>query len=101
MPALMLRRMKGLMTNVAEKISQSQIWSVLYHLRNELQAHDISVTLAALLYLRWADFQEAEQEAIAAFDEADYNPVLPAALRADTVVESLAREYAWVLERLT
>lgn len=27
--------------------------------------------------------------------------VLPAALRADTVVESLAREYAWVLERLT
>jgi len=36
--------------------------------------------LAALIYLRWADFQEAELEAIAAFDEVDYEPVLPAGL---------------------
>jgi len=72
--------MKGFITNVAEEMSQSQIWSVLDHLRGELPAYDMPVTLAALLYLRWADFQEAEQEAIAAFDEADYAPVLPAAL---------------------
>ncbi|MEW6663773.1 MAG: N-6 DNA methylase [Thermodesulfobacteriota bacterium] len=38
------------------------------------------MVLAALIYLRWADFQEAEQEAIAAFDEVDYSPVLPASL---------------------
>jgi len=65
---------------VVEEMSQSHIWQVLDHLRDELPAHDVPVTLAALLYLRWADFQEAEQEAIAAFDEADYDPVLPAAL---------------------
>lgn len=72
--------MKGFITNVAEEMSQFQICSVLDHLRDELPAHDMPVTLAALLYLRWVDFQEAEQEAIAAFDEAAYKPVLPAAL---------------------
>ena len=35
------------------------------------------MALAALIFLRWADFQEAEQEAIAAFDDTDYQPVLP------------------------
>jgi len=38
------------------------------------------MALAALLYLRWADFQEAEQEAIAAFDGTEYDPALPASL---------------------
>jgi len=60
--------------------SDKGLWAQLDHLRDELPASVMPVTLAALLYLRWADFQEAEQEAIAAFDEADYNPVLPAAL---------------------
>ena len=60
--------------------SAKGLWAQLDHLRGELPAYDMPVTLAALLYLRWADFQEAEQEAIAAFDEADYDPVLPAAL---------------------
>jgi len=36
--------------------------------------------LAAMLFLRWADFQEAEAEAMAAFDETDYVPLLPATL---------------------
>jgi type I restriction enzyme M protein len=36
--------------------------------------------LAALTYLRWADFHEAEQEAIAAFDDSPYQAALPARL---------------------
>jgi len=38
------------------------------------------MAFSALIYLRWAGFQEAEQEAIAAFDDTDYNPVLPSFL---------------------
>lgn len=38
------------------------------------------VALAALIFLRWADFQDAEREAIAAFDEDDFTPVLPSRL---------------------
>ena len=65
---------------MAEVPSQSAIWQVLDHLRDELHAHNKAVTLAGLIYLRWADFQDAEQEAIAAFDGIDYKPVLPAFL---------------------
>jgi len=35
---------------------------------------------AAFLLLRWADYQEAEQEAMAAFEERAFQPVLPARL---------------------
>lgn len=38
------------------------------------------VPLAAMVFLRWADFQEAEAEAMAAFDEIDHKPLLPASL---------------------
>jgi type I restriction enzyme M protein len=38
------------------------------------------VPLATMIYLRWADFQEAEAEAMAAFDEIDHTPLLPASL---------------------
>lgn len=38
------------------------------------------LALAVLIYLRWADFQEAEQEAIASFDDTDYEPAIPASL---------------------
>jgi type I restriction enzyme M protein len=38
------------------------------------------VPLAVMVYLRWADFQEAEAEAMAAFDDSDYTPLLPASL---------------------
>jgi len=65
---------------VTEVSSKSAIWQVLEHLRGELPPHDIVVALAALIYLRWADFQEAEQEAIAAFDDVDYKAVLPSSL---------------------
>ena len=69
---------KGLKTEVIEEASQSKLWNILDLLRSELPTHEISSTLAALIYLRWADFQEAEQEAIAAFDETEFYPVLPA-----------------------
>ena len=42
--------------------------------------HEVGAQLAALIYLRWADFQEAECEAIAAFDETDYKSVLPVSM---------------------
>jgi type I restriction enzyme M protein len=38
------------------------------------------VPLATMIYLRWADFQEAEAEAMAAFDETDHQSLLPASL---------------------
>jgi type I restriction enzyme M protein len=38
------------------------------------------VPLAVMIYLRWADFQEAEAEAMAAFDETDHTPLLPSSL---------------------
>lgn len=41
---------------------------------------EFAVALGALIYLRWADFQDAEQEAVAAFDDSNYEPILPAAL---------------------
>lgn len=39
-----------------------------------------TLAAAALVYLRWADFWDAEQEAIAAFDATEYNPLLPPTL---------------------
>jgi type I restriction enzyme M protein len=56
-------------------------WDLLERLRRE--PHPLSAyvaPLAAMLFLRWADFQEAEAEAEAAFDETDYRPLLPATL---------------------
>ncbi|REJ90690.1 MAG: hypothetical protein DWQ35_15940 [Planctomycetota bacterium] len=43
-----------------------------------ISGSEFGVALAALIFLRWADFEEAEREAIAAFDDVDYEPVLPA-----------------------
>jgi type I restriction enzyme M protein len=39
------------------------------------------VLVAVLLYLRWADHEESEQEARATFDERPFEPALPKALR--------------------
>ncbi len=47
---------------------------------SKLPSRHLSIALAALIYLRWIDFQDAELEAIAAFDDAEYEPVLPAGL---------------------
>jgi type I restriction enzyme M protein len=61
---------------VAEVSSQSGILKVLDHLHDDIRGHQVGVALAALIYLRWVDFQDAEQEAIAAFDGAEYRPAL-------------------------
>jgi len=65
---------------VTEVSSQNALFKVLDHLRKELTGQNIAVAMAALIYLRWADFQEAEQEAIAAFDDTDYHAVLPTSM---------------------
>jgi len=62
--------------------SQPETWEVLDRLRAN-SGHpnqDLAVSMAALIYLRWADFQEAEQEAMAAFDETEYRAVLHSSL---------------------
>ncbi|MFH2063890.1 MAG: N-6 DNA methylase [Pseudomonadota bacterium] len=67
---------------MAKRQPQSDIFQVLDLLQREtpLPNEKIIMILAALIYLRWADFQEAEQEAMAAFDETDFKPLLPASL---------------------
>jgi len=57
-------------------------WKFLDQLRSNspLTSHEFTQALAALIFLRWADFQEAELEAIAAFDDTDYEPSLPVSL---------------------
>lgn len=57
-------------------------WPMLEYLQRDpaYMPHEIGAQLASLIYLRWADFQEAECEAIAAFDETEYTPVLPASM---------------------
>jgi len=42
---------------------------------------DIILPLAGLLFFRWLDQYEAEQEAIAEFDGVDYSPLIPERLR--------------------
>lgn len=43
-------------------------------------ASSIPARLAAMLFLRWADFREAEAEAMAAFEDQEYAPLLPGSL---------------------
>jgi len=65
---------------MAELSSTSAIRHLHDALQDRLPSHDIVLVLSILIYLRWADFQEAEMEAIAAFDDTAYEPVLPASL---------------------
>src|SRR5437763_838539 len=62
--------------------SPNAIWQVLdrLHAESPLTNSAFGVALAALIYLRWADFQEAEQEAVAAFNGSAYEPAFPARL---------------------
>ncbi|MBI5847194.1 MAG: N-6 DNA methylase [Nitrospirae bacterium] len=61
--------------------SVNVISQLIFRIREDkIPAHEMGVALAALIYLRWADFQESEQEAIAAFDDVEYEPVLPVLL---------------------
>ncbi|RJQ65149.1 MAG: hypothetical protein C4519_28870 [Desulfobacteraceae bacterium] len=77
-----------------EASSISDFWKHLSRTWDEsgLLRRDLPIALAALIYLRWADFQEAELEAIAAFDDTDYTPVLPAGLHWRTWHELPGRE---------
>jgi len=50
----------------------------------------VMAPLAGLLVLRWTAFLEAEEEAVAAFDDRPFTPVLPAALRRPTWGERAA-----------
>jgi type I restriction enzyme M protein len=61
--------------------TDSAAWELLDRLRPMPQPPSAFVVpLAVMVYLRWADFQEAEAEAMAAFDDSDYTPLLPASL---------------------
>lgn len=68
------------MTTVTEASSKSAISQVLERLQSELPPHYVVMALAVIIYLRWADFHEAEQEAFAAFDDIEYKPALPSSL---------------------
>jgi type I restriction enzyme M protein len=65
---------------VSDLNSQRVIWQVFDRLRDEIPPDEICVALAALIYLRWADFQEAEHEAISAFEDTEHKPVLPSSM---------------------
>lgn len=65
---------------MAELSSHNAIWQMLDRVRanSPISGSEFGVALAALIFLRWADFEEAEREAITPFDDVDYEPVLPA-----------------------
>ena len=56
---------------MVEQSSSMQAWKLLDRIRavSPMDSHEFTQGLAALLFLRWADFQEAELEAMAAFDD--------------------------------
>jgi type I restriction enzyme M protein len=57
-----------------ERKSETALWQILDGVRGHMSISDFNVSLAALMFLRWADFEEAEQDAIAAFENVDYQP---------------------------
>ncbi len=61
-----------------KEITPKVIWQALDDLRanSPLTSREFGQGFAALLFLRWADFQDAEQEAVAAFEDEVYQPVL-------------------------
>lgn len=64
------------MTEAQTSPDPFKLMDALRHEQNRLS--DAIVGLAALIYLRWVDFQEAEAEAMAVFEDSEYTPVLPA-----------------------
>lgn len=61
--------------------TDSAAWELRDRLRSmPQQPSAFVVPLAVMVFLRWADFQEAEAEAMAAFDETDHAPLLPTSL---------------------
>lgn len=61
---------------MTDSAPQTSIRKLTDRLRNEVSTGDLPIVLALLIYLRWADFLEAEQEATAAFEDAEFEPVL-------------------------
>jgi type I restriction enzyme M protein len=64
-----------------------------------IDARQLPVQLAALIYLRWVDFQEAEQETIAAFEDRSYDLLLPESMYWRTWFASLGEELSETLTR--
>ncbi len=64
---------------------KQQVWALEAALTSELSRHEanalIREAVAALLLLRWFDQAEAEQEAMAVFEDRAYRPLLPAELQ--------------------
>jgi len=62
-----------------------RLWSRLDQLRDRGLAQrlieDVIAPLAGLLFLKWAEHFDSEQEAIAAFDGVDYRPALEVPVR--------------------
>jgi len=95
---------------MAVQTSPIPVWKQLDRLRADLplSSQEFIQGLAALIFLRWADFQEAELEAMAAFDDSDYEPVFPVSLHWRTwhqlppeeLLTFLARELPRVLSGL-
>jgi type I restriction enzyme M protein len=87
---------------MVEHSSQMPASKLLERLRTDspLDSHEFIQGLAALFFLRWADFQEAEFEAIAAFDDIEYEPVLPPSLHWRTWHSLPPDELSLVLSKL-
>jgi type I restriction enzyme M protein len=73
-----------MITEKAQNLTD-RLWTKLDELRvaglRVTPASEFVGLLAALLYLRWLDHEEAEREAIAAFDDKPYEPRPPSQLR--------------------
>lgn len=78
---------KRVVTNNAGKNrsgAEFPVWELLDRARakgNGSLVVDVIAPLASLLVLRWAAFMEAEQEAIASFNDSGFSPALPAVLQ--------------------
>jgi type I restriction enzyme M protein len=63
----------------------NRLWSELDRQRSSsfhrLYRGQMAGLIAALLFLRWLDLEESEREAVSAFDESNYEPILPSRLR--------------------
>ncbi len=68
---------------MADPSPHNAIWQVLDRVRanSPLTNSEFSTGLAALIFLRWADFVEAEREAVSAFDDANHKLKMPVSLQ--------------------
>lgn len=66
------------MNSLEQRDLKKELWRVLdtYRRSGRMLARDVVIHTAALLFLRWADFYEAEQAAIAEFELSHYSSTL-------------------------